>query len=271
MKLSIITINYNNKQGLEETINSVISQTFTDYEYIVIDGDSTDGSKDLISKYSSKINFWVSESDNGIYHAMNKGIKQAKGEYLHFLNSGDYYYKENSLAEIFKKDINADIIRCDFFRKNNHSLQKSNNYGEEGLSLLGFKTQTYCHQAIFIKKELFELYGYYDEQLSIASDWKHIVISLLHGATEKYINETIVIYDETGISSNASLTTKEYNSEWNKILPPVLIKDYNKLVELNNEVLHLKGNYLTCFMFENKIPLFLMKALRKLYVILNIK
>ncbi len=84
MKLSIITINFNNAVGLKKTIESVVNQTSNDFEYIVIDGGSKDGSIDIIKKYDSKINYWISEPDNGIYHAMNKGILLAKGDYLEF-------------------------------------------------------------------------------------------------------------------------------------------------------------------------------------------
>ena len=89
MKLSIVTINYNDAIGLERTIQSVITQTFKDFEYIIIDGNSTDGSKEIIKKYSEKIQVAISEPDTGIYNAMNKGAALAKGEYLLFLNSGD--------------------------------------------------------------------------------------------------------------------------------------------------------------------------------------
>jgi glycosyltransferase involved in cell wall biosynthesis len=102
IKLSIITINYNNRDGLEKTIRSVIDQRFTDFEFIVIDGGSTDGSVDNIRKYENKINYWCSEKDAGIYNAQNKGIKKAKGEYCLFLNSGDFLYNEDVLNKIKK-------------------------------------------------------------------------------------------------------------------------------------------------------------------------
>src|SRR5574344_3096999 len=91
MKYSIITINYNNKVGLERTIKSVINQTCKDYEYIIIDGTSTDGSKEVIDKYKQYLNYWVSEPDEGIYYAMNKGTLMSHGDYCNFLNSGDCY------------------------------------------------------------------------------------------------------------------------------------------------------------------------------------
>ena len=86
MKLSIITVNFNDAEGLERTIKSVISQTFHDYEFIIIDGGSTDGSVDVIKKYEDHIDYWISEKDGGIYQGMNKGLRQASGEYLNFLN-----------------------------------------------------------------------------------------------------------------------------------------------------------------------------------------
>ena len=112
-KLSIITINRNNSAGLHKTIESVVSQTFTDYEYIIIDGASTDGSVDIIKQYANKITSWVSEPDKGIYNAMNKGILKATGEYLLFLNSGDSLHTYNVLNEIFRKEINSKIILGD--------------------------------------------------------------------------------------------------------------------------------------------------------------
>ena len=91
-KISVITINYNNKSGLEKTIQSVISQTYFELEYIIIDGGSSDGSIDVIKKYENKIDYWISEQDKGIYNAMNKGIAQAHGEYCNFMNSGDCFH-----------------------------------------------------------------------------------------------------------------------------------------------------------------------------------
>ena len=88
-KISIISINYNNKEGLRKTVESVVNQTYKNFEYIVIDGGSTDDSTDILDEYHEKINYIVSEPDSGIYNAMNKGIKVAKGDYLLFLNSGD--------------------------------------------------------------------------------------------------------------------------------------------------------------------------------------
>ena len=104
MKYSIITINYNNRDGLEMTINSVLEQTYKDFEYIIIDGGSTDGSLEVIKKHAAQIDYWVSEPDNGIYNAMNKGIRKATGDYLNFMNSGDTYHTSSVLGDIANLD-----------------------------------------------------------------------------------------------------------------------------------------------------------------------
>lgn len=110
MKLSIITINLNNLEGLKKTFESVFNQTFTDYEWIVIDGGSTDGSREFIEAHQDSFSYWSSEPDRGIYNAMNKGILQANGEYLSFLNSGDYYADSETLANVFCTNHEADIL-----------------------------------------------------------------------------------------------------------------------------------------------------------------
>ena len=110
MKFSIITVNFNNKEGLHNTIKSVINQTFRDFEYIVIDGGSTDGSIDILKKYDKYINYWISEKDSGIYNAMNKGISKANGEYLNFMNSGDCFYALDVLEKVSKYGYTSDFI-----------------------------------------------------------------------------------------------------------------------------------------------------------------
>ena len=97
MKVSVITISYNAVSVIEDTIQSVLNQSYKDIEYIIIDGGSTDGTVDIIKKYQDKINYWVSEPDNGIYDAMNKGIDKATGEWINFMNAGDYFHSNLTL------------------------------------------------------------------------------------------------------------------------------------------------------------------------------
>jgi glycosyltransferase involved in cell wall biosynthesis len=115
MKLSVITINYNNCDGLRKTIESVVSQTFTDFEYIIIDGGSTDGSVDVIKEYAGRIDYWVSERDRGCYHAMNKGVKVAQGEYVIFMNSGDSFYTNDVIDAFVKENPTEDVLCGDMF------------------------------------------------------------------------------------------------------------------------------------------------------------
>ena len=150
MKVSIITINYNDCIGLENTIQSVVSQTCNDYEYIVIDGGSTDGSVDVIKKYASKISYWISERDKGIYHAMNKGIDKATGDYCLFLNSGDTLFN-NEVLNTIRYDLTTDIV-VGAIRKGTSGYIKRFKI-KEPLVLLDFWIENPIpHQSTFIKK-----------------------------------------------------------------------------------------------------------------------
>lgn len=203
MKLSIITINYNNAEGLEKTIKSVISQSYNDFEYIVIDGGSTDGSKEIIESYSDKISYWVSEPDKGIYNAMNKGINHAKGEYLLFMNSGDILNLDTNLKDI-EKDLESgeDIIYYDMVLvdgKNNRSFVKK--YADNA-DFLYLMVDTIPHQASFIKRKVLVDYGGYDEKWDIISDWTFFIDAIcLNNASYKHVPKAISSFNLDGISS----------------------------------------------------------------------
>ena len=165
MKLSIITVNFNDAEGLERTIKSVISQTFRDYEFIIIDGGSTDGSVGVIKQYESRIDYWVSERDGGIYPGMNKGLRQAKGEYVNFMNGGDCYHSVDVLDKIFALETDADIIT------GAHSENGLRNVGKGGVTMLDLYKWAIDHQASFIRREVAQRHPY-DEKYRIVSDWK---------------------------------------------------------------------------------------------------
>ena len=167
MRFSILTINFNNKDGLSRTIKSVTSQFFKDFEYIIIDGGSTDGSVDVIKENSKDINYWVSEKDKGVYNAMNKGIAQAKGDYLIFMNSGDCFHAPDVLSSV--ADYQEDII-CGKVLKGDATIP-SGHY-KPTISLVDLMRGSLPHQAMFIKRELM-LKHPYDENYKILSDWKH--------------------------------------------------------------------------------------------------
>jgi glycosyltransferase involved in cell wall biosynthesis len=229
-KISIITINYNNLEGLKKTFESIFTQTFQDFEYIVIDGGSTDGSREYIEKHQYKITYWVSEKDNGVYNAMNKGIVKANGEYLNFMNSGDWFYENNTLEKVFNQINDEDIVY------GNAKFLKTKGIVDFILpSILDFNffyKDSICHQASYIKKELFLKYGFYDESFKIVSDWKFFSKCIcLYNVKVKYINDFLCNYDFTGISSNFNnykTVELERNTVFNKDFKS-FINEYHKL------------------------------------------
>lgn len=200
-KLSIITINYNNLDGLKRTVESVVNQTWQEFEYIIIDGGSTDGSAEYIASQSENIDYWVSEPDKGIYNAMNKGIAKATGEYLLFLNSGDELYD----LEILDKNNIAvhteDFVYFDIFLF--FSTETKIHQYPELLNFESFMFGSLGHPTTFIKRDLFYKIGYYDESLKIVSDWKFFMIAILkYGCSSRKVNKTLSKFYMDGISSN---------------------------------------------------------------------
>lgn len=210
MKLSIITINYNDKEGLENTIKSVVSQTFRDFQYIVVDGGSTDGSVDVIDRYKNGLDIAISEKDNGIYNAMNKGAKIASGEYLLFLNSGDSLIDNTVLEQAFKAMPESDIVSCqclDYDDK--HSYLK---IPPKHISLFTFTSSSLPHPSSFIKKELFDRIGGYIEDYKVMSDWCFFVDALLiDRCSYSTLPITLSKFNCFGISStNTSIESEQY-------------------------------------------------------------
>lgn len=157
--ITVITVVLNGEQFLEETIRSVIAQTYPRIEYIIIDGGSTDGTLDIIRKYEKEIDYWVSEKDAGIYDAMNKGICKASGHWINFMNSGDTFYSPNTIFDIFSKKIadNVDIIF------GSHEVVYPS--GQKKIVTAGkpknlWKGSQFCHQACFIRTEYQKLHRY---------------------------------------------------------------------------------------------------------------
>lgn len=198
-KLSIITINKNNAIGLEKTIQSVINQTyFNQIEYIIIDGLSTDSSSNIIYKYKDYFSYWISEEDNGIYDAMNKGTRAATGEYLLFLNSGDTLYHNKIIQEVYPKLNTYDIVYGDV----EYEGEKIIRIAEDKLDFLYFSTRrSIFRQGAFIsKKLLMELP--YDTSYRLMGDVNFFFNAIcVKKATYKRIFTKIAIFDTTGISS----------------------------------------------------------------------
>lgn len=233
MKLSIITINFNNKEGLQKTIDSVIVQTWRDFEWIIIDGGSTDGSKELIEQYQQNFAYWCSEPDKGVYNAMNKGIKHAQGEYLLFLNSGDTLYDEHVLQNVDDLHSDADIISGQVERMDNH--QPLRIYDESLLMLLYLDTLN--HQGTFIKRSLFSDLRY-DEDLVISSDWKFWLETIIwRNASVEIIDIVVAIQDMTGIGTVPSeLNRQERKKILESFFPLRLQKELNEYDRLRKSV-----------------------------------
>ena len=232
MKLSIITVNFNDAKGLERTIRSVISQTFRDYEFIIIDGGSTDGSLGVIKQYESYIDYWVSEPDGGIYPGMNKGLHQAKGEYLNFMNGGDCYHSSDVLDKIFALSSNADIIT------GTHSENGLRNVGKDGVTMLDLYKWAIDHQASFIRREV-AIRHPYDEKYRIASDWKFFIEALIFDNCTFYYTDLIVVdVDMKGISNtNFELDKKEREAVLSELFPERVLKDYQLLASIQPDLL----------------------------------
>lgn len=208
MKLSIITINYNNAAGLRKTMESVFAQTYRDFEYIVVDGASTDGSVNVIKELESEgvrelgTFKWISEPDGGIYEAMNKGLKMAKGEYVLMLNSGDFLIDEHVIERIMPELHTEDIIQGNVIEEYPNKTIRFRGYGRSDISFIDAMDACFPHQATFIKLSTMEQYGYYDENYKKASDSYFFVTALALGnATFRYVDIDITNFDVNGISS----------------------------------------------------------------------
>lgn len=232
MKLSIITINLNNFNGLQRTINSVVYQTFKSFEWIIIDGGSTDGSKELIEQYADHFAYWVSEPDKGIYNAMNKGIKVAKGEYLQFLNSGDWLCDSTTLEECFSHVFTADIVYGDMFFC--HEQDKERYFYPHQLSLHFLFNQSLGHPSTFIRRELIQK-ELYDESLKMVSDWKFFFTQAIMNRKFEHIDEVISCFDTSGLSStNEKVIEHEREKVIKGALNPMITMDYLTMNEMKN-------------------------------------
>lgn len=240
MKLSLITVNFNNRDGLRKTIDSVVSQTFRDFEWIVIDGGSTDGSKELIEQYADHFAYWVSEPDNGIYNAMNKGICHAKGEYLMFLNSGDTLYSDNTLYLFEAECHGADIVYGNCLLKDSEGAEYLIEYSNP-LHLHQLIDGSICHQSTAIHKPLLDEEPY-DETLKIVSDWKFFLRKALEGKSFLHVDIVVSVYDGNGLSStNKELLTAERKKVIQEEVSPCIIADNKDINTMNAKIQSLSS------------------------------
>ena len=276
MKLSIITINYNNGEGLRRTLASVAAQTYDSIEHIIIDGNSTDGSVEIIKEYVHQLEigdrkfevYWVSEPDKGIYNAMNKGIEIAldrrivhsfnrselvedknKGkenkdlcDYIQILNSGDILAAPDVTERMMdalrlkiedcrlKNEEGVRILYGNMIKKDYATGKIIGKSGEVEYSLRQYYSSTMNHDCCYIRRDVYERYGLYDENLKIVSDWKWFLQAIgLGNVKPVYVDIDVTIFDASGISeSNLELRNRERRQVLEEVMPPAVLKDYDQ-------------------------------------------
>lgn len=218
--LDIVTITLNNREGLERTMNSVLSQSFFHLiNYIIIDGGSTDGSKELIEQHKHNLYYWCSEPDKGIFNAMNKGVDHLTGDYVLFLNSGDYLHSSTTIENVYDQ-LDSDIVYGNQITFHNtdaivsyvarDSVTKYPDKLDEGF----FRRSALPHQSTFIRTSLQKQHKY-DESCKIAGDWKLTREAILdNGASYKHIPMVISHYNLDGISSRQQQVFKKEKMEY---------------------------------------------------------
>ena len=257
MKLSIITINYNNAEGLRKTLASVAAQTYRDIEHIIVDGGSTDGSVDIIRDYESDNHssvhpltiVWSSKKDKGIYNGMNIGIQRATGDYIQILNSGDLLAApdvtermmaaleaqndEMSRTDVLNEPLSLNdevaILYGNMIKKDYTTGKIIGKSREVEYSLRQYYSSTMNHDCCFIRRDIYEKYGLYDENLKIVSDWKWFLQAIGLGHVKPiYVDIDVTIFDASGISEmNLKLRNQERRQVLEELLPPAILADYD--------------------------------------------
>ena len=247
MKLTIITINYNNAAGLKKTLDSVAIQTCTDFEHIIVDGASTDNSVDIIRSYTQvpiannrKIT-WLSEPDTGIYNAMNKGVQLAKGEYTLMLNSGDYLVDEHVVEKVLSLFDGTDIIQGNTIEDISNKKYRNRGYGKSDIDFFDVMKGYFLHQATFCRRDLFDRYGMFDESYKIIGDTKFFMTCLgKENASFKYIDLDVSNYDMTGISAEMhGLWAERRIVEYKRMRSELYSERLNRFFEENDKKIKL--------------------------------
>ncbi len=208
---TIITVCLNIASTIRRTCESIVNQTFQDFQWIVVDGASTDGTLDILKEYSSRINILISEPDKGIYNAMNKGIKLATGEYINFMNGGDEFYNNAVLQKVVDTEPTADVIYGDIMVNTGKTLYLHRN--QRLLCPKSLYKQTISHPASFVKRSIMLRYRF-DESFKIAADYDFFTkIYFRKKYTFKRLDITIAIFYLDGISSTNIIVTQQENTK----------------------------------------------------------
>lgn len=205
MKFSVITVNFNNLAGLRETVESVLQQDYPDVEYIVVDGLSTDGGADYLRGVQSRMAHCLIERDAGIYHAMNKGLRLATGDYLVFMNSGDCFAAPDVLSRAAAFGFDEEIVWGEQIRQYDGGRTRHFAY-DEPVDLVFFSRKSLPHQSMFMRRDIFSVYGEYREDFRIFADWEYVTrLVLAHGVRYRHIPLVVSRYDMRGISNDPGL------------------------------------------------------------------
>ena len=197
--MSVITIGYNSANSIEQTITSVIAQTYPNKEYLIIDGGSKDETIDIIEQYEAQIDQWISERDDGISDAMNKGLKIATGDWILFLHSDDYLVGKDSLEKaVAMIETNIDILACNIYFKYGETIKLAKPHGWN--FRMNFKVGLW-HQAILCRKQLFERIGGFDKAFKLAMDYDFLLRAFRANTKVKIVHMPLSVMRKTGISS----------------------------------------------------------------------
>lgn len=249
MLLTIISINRNNSTGLAKTMESVYAQTRRDFEYVVVDGASKDDSVEVLQRFVPLFGGrlkWVSEPDKGIYHAMNKGIRMASGEYIEILNSGDCLVSQDVVEKMFdalEKEGHPSILYGNMLKDfPNGRVHRDKCFAGEEITLLGMYIGTLNHSPAYIRRSLFDKYGPYDESLKVDSDWKWYLQAIVLGEEKPvYADIDVTLFDMTGISeTNTVLTKAERELVLKELIRPTILADYDEWVPSIRQMRRIK-------------------------------
>lgn len=257
-KISIITICRNEEKRIEKTIESVFYQTYSNREHIVIDGGSDDTTLNILNRFKNSFSYFESTPDRGVYHAQNKGIQHAQGDYLLFLNGGDYFPRPNVLELMMNRaKTKADILYGDLVIDYGHGVLKLGNSPPKIRADFLFKS-TLWHPVSLIRRELFEKYGYYDESYKICADYDFFLkVILVHNATTEHIPVAVTVFNTEGIGSqkkHEKLHREERRRAQNQHLS-------QKMIELIKFNLSLQKRYK---FFFNSIHAKIYRSLKKI-------
>ena len=241
MRVSIVTINLNKRDGLERTLASVRAQTFRDFEQIVVDGGSSDGSLDAIRANADWIGRWVSEPDTGIYNAMNKGVAMASGDYLLFLNSGDCLAAPDVLERVFAGGGGDPGIRYGHTYVRNREGALVEVAAAAELTVYAIYRHAFCHQSTFYRRDLFSAIGLYDETYRIAADYDFTLRCLNAGVVCERMDTVVSIFEGNGFSmSSRERLVAETSRVWSRYVGVSIEKDFARIARLEADVRRLQ-------------------------------